>query len=206
MATWTIRSAEAADIDAVLAFWRGSDAVPSSTDYAAALTVLITETSGLLLAERAGTLIGTLIATWDGWRGNMYRLVVDQRARRQGLARALVTAGEQRLARRAAGGSARSSPMRTTMPWASGPPQGTRPTPRRRATSRCCDDPAGPLEVPQLGRGAQSVAEQFLRLCGLARVPCVNAVFDHCPCWDQPPPIRSRPPLSKSRPTVPHSG
>jgi ribosomal protein S18 acetylase RimI-like enzyme len=43
--------------------------------------------------------VGTLIATWDGWRGNMYRLVVDPRVRRQGVARALVVAGERRLAR-----------------------------------------------------------------------------------------------------------
>ena len=50
VATWTIRLAEAADIDAVLAFCCGSDAVPSSTDNAAALGTLITEFSGLLLA------------------------------------------------------------------------------------------------------------------------------------------------------------
>jgi GNAT superfamily N-acetyltransferase len=98
MTTSIIRPAVTADIDAVLSFWLGSDAMASSTDNAAALTALITGSGGLLLAERAGTPIGTLIATWDGWRGNMYRLVVDRRVRRQGVALALVAAGEQRLA------------------------------------------------------------------------------------------------------------
>lgn len=99
MASWTIRPAATVDIDAVLGLWGSSDAMPSSTDNPSALTRLINEFNGLLLAERAGVLIGTLIATWDGWRGNMYRLVVDQRVRRQGLALALVAAGEERLTR-----------------------------------------------------------------------------------------------------------
>jgi ribosomal protein S18 acetylase RimI-like enzyme len=40
---------------------------------------------------------GALIAAFDGWRGNLYRLAVAPSRRREGLARALVEAGEQRL-------------------------------------------------------------------------------------------------------------
>ncbi|HEU5157884.1 MAG TPA: GNAT family N-acetyltransferase [Streptosporangiaceae bacterium] len=100
MTEWHVRSAATADIDAVLSFWAASDAVRSSTDNPAALARLIEEFDALLLAERAGAIVGTLIATWDGWRGNMYRLVVDQRHRRQGIALTLVAVGERRLAER----------------------------------------------------------------------------------------------------------
>jgi ribosomal protein S18 acetylase RimI-like enzyme len=98
MSEWDIRAASMADIGAVLAFWAASDAVPSSTDNPAALDRLISQFGGLLVVERDRELVGTLIATWDGWRGNMYRLVVDERFRRGGMGRALVTAGEHRLA------------------------------------------------------------------------------------------------------------
>jgi ribosomal protein S18 acetylase RimI-like enzyme len=45
----------------------------------------------------AGRVVGTLIAAWDGWRGNMYRLAVAADERRQGIALALVRAAERRL-------------------------------------------------------------------------------------------------------------
>ena len=41
--------------------------------------------------------VGSLLATWDGWRGNMYRLAVHPAFRRRGLARELVVEGERRL-------------------------------------------------------------------------------------------------------------
>jgi ribosomal protein S18 acetylase RimI-like enzyme len=42
-------------------------------------------------------IVGAVIAGWDGWRGNMYRLAVDAQHRRRGIARALVGAGERHL-------------------------------------------------------------------------------------------------------------
>ncbi len=55
------------------------------------------DSDALLLAERAGELVGSLIVGWDGWRGSFYRLAVHPSVRRQGIATALVHAGEERL-------------------------------------------------------------------------------------------------------------
>lgn len=50
--------------------------------------------AALLVAERGGEIVGTLIAAWDGWRGNMYRLAVREGHRREGIGIALTRAGE----------------------------------------------------------------------------------------------------------------
>lgn len=49
------------------------------------------------MAERDGEIVGALIAGWDGWRGNMYRLAVREEHRRQGIGIALTRAGEEYL-------------------------------------------------------------------------------------------------------------
>lgn len=92
----SIRVATAADIDPVLALWAAADAVPSVTDDAESVRIAI-EQNVLLVAERDGTVVGTLIATFDGWRGNMYRLAVHPEHRRDGMATALVDEGERKL-------------------------------------------------------------------------------------------------------------
>jgi ribosomal protein S18 acetylase RimI-like enzyme len=51
----------------------------------------------VLLAEADGQLIGSIIGTFDGWRGNIYRLAVHPDHRRRGIARALVAEVERRL-------------------------------------------------------------------------------------------------------------
>lgn len=53
--------------------------------------------AALLVAERGGEIVGALIAGWDGWRGNMYRLAVREGERRQGIGIALTRAGEDYL-------------------------------------------------------------------------------------------------------------
>jgi ribosomal protein S18 acetylase RimI-like enzyme len=46
--------------------------------------------------------IATLVAGFDGWRGQMYRLAVAPDARRSGIGRRLVSVAEQQLRRRGA--------------------------------------------------------------------------------------------------------
>jgi ribosomal protein S18 acetylase RimI-like enzyme len=95
----TVRTATVADGDGVLALWAGADAHPTTTDDAASVTALVQrDADALLVAEIGGRMVGTLMATWDGWRGNMYRLAVLPDVRRRGIATALVHEGERRLA------------------------------------------------------------------------------------------------------------
>ncbi|NEE56178.1 GNAT family N-acetyltransferase, partial [Streptomyces sp. SID8455] len=50
----------------------------------------------LILAERDGTLVGTVIAGFDGWRCHLYRLAVHPEQRRRGVGGALLAAAEER--------------------------------------------------------------------------------------------------------------
>jgi ribosomal protein S18 acetylase RimI-like enzyme len=98
-----LRRAQASDIDAVLDVWRRADAAPSATDDAPSLLRLLQVDPGaLVLAEEDGAVVGTLIATFDGWRANFYRLAVVPERRRRGVARALVEEGERRACKRGA--------------------------------------------------------------------------------------------------------
>jgi ribosomal protein S18 acetylase RimI-like enzyme len=95
----TIRTASPADIPAVLALWQEARALPGRTDSADGLARLLArDPDALLVAEADGYLVGSVIAAFDGWRGSVYRLAVAPAQRRQGLARRLVAAAEQRLA------------------------------------------------------------------------------------------------------------
>lgn len=95
----TIRSAAVHDIDPVLCLWGNAGALATVTDTRDGLLGLLANDSGaLLLAEHDdSTLVGSLIAAWDGWRGSFYRLVVRSDQRRCGIATALLREGERRL-------------------------------------------------------------------------------------------------------------
>jgi ribosomal protein S18 acetylase RimI-like enzyme len=98
-----IRPARPDEIDAVRKVWASAGSPPTTTDTDEAVELLIArDPEALLVAEEDGRLIGTLVAAWDGWRGNLYRVAVVPERRRQGLALALVAEGERRLRARGA--------------------------------------------------------------------------------------------------------
>ena len=91
-----IRHATTADVDAVLELWRRAGAHPSATDTAPDLQRVVDAPHAAVIVAVAGdgTIVGSLIATFDAWRGNFYRMAVDPDLRRLGLARRLARAGE----------------------------------------------------------------------------------------------------------------
>jgi purine-nucleoside phosphorylase/ribosomal protein S18 acetylase RimI-like enzyme len=94
-----IRDCRLEDVETVLTLWKQAGAEPGVTDTADSLRRAITDSPAVVLvAEQDGQLIGSVIGTFDGWRGNVYRLTVLPVYRRQGVARALVAEMERRLA------------------------------------------------------------------------------------------------------------
>lgn len=53
--------------------------------------------AALLVAEDGGEIVGAVIAGWDGWRGNIYRLAVRDDRRRDGIGASLTQAAEDYL-------------------------------------------------------------------------------------------------------------
>jgi ribosomal protein S18 acetylase RimI-like enzyme len=97
----TIRSGTAGDVSGVLALWSAAGTHPTITDTSGDLVRLVDEQPGaLLVAEVDGLLAGSLIAAWDGWRANLYRLAVAPAYRRRGLGQALVLEAGRRLGER----------------------------------------------------------------------------------------------------------
>ncbi|MBM9622896.1 GNAT family N-acetyltransferase [Streptomyces zhihengii] len=94
-----IRPATAADAEAVLAFWTLAAEGTSITDDVDGVTRLIgRDPEALILAERDGLLVGSVIAGYDGWRCSLYRLAVLPSHRRRGISTALLEAAERRFA------------------------------------------------------------------------------------------------------------
>jgi ribosomal protein S18 acetylase RimI-like enzyme len=93
-----LRTGNATDVPGVLALWVEAGAHPTSTDDAAGVGGLVErDPEALLIAEIDGRMVGTVIAGWDGWRGNMYRLAVAPDVRRRGIGSALVDGAERRF-------------------------------------------------------------------------------------------------------------
>jgi ribosomal protein S18 acetylase RimI-like enzyme len=94
-----IRRCRAEEAEAVLALWRESGATVSATDTVADLRRAIEGgRARVLVAESGGRLVGSVIGSFDGWRANLYRLVVHPEFRRRGIGRALVAEGTRHLA------------------------------------------------------------------------------------------------------------
>jgi ribosomal protein S18 acetylase RimI-like enzyme len=98
-----IRSATTADAAAVLSLWSAAEVPRGVSDTRAGLAALLeTDRHALLVAESELSVVGSLIAAWDGWRGSFYRLAVHPDRRREGIATALLGEGERRLWERGA--------------------------------------------------------------------------------------------------------
>ncbi|MCM2391659.1 GNAT family N-acetyltransferase [Streptomyces albipurpureus] len=93
-----IRTARVDEAETVLAFWAEAAEGTSITDDTAGVTQLISrDPEALILAESAGTIVGTVIAGYDGWRCSLYRLAVLPSHRRLGIGGALLQAAETRF-------------------------------------------------------------------------------------------------------------
>ncbi len=105
---------------AVLDLWRqAGDVVASPTDSLEAVKAAINHSAALfLVAESEGNIVGTIIGTFDGWRGEVYRLAVAPEARRRGVARMLVDAAEKWMAGQ--GCHRISAIVEKDHPWATG--------------------------------------------------------------------------------------
>jgi GNAT superfamily N-acetyltransferase len=99
----TFRTASGDDAERVVRFWHDAGASMTANDSVERVRLAIEHPAALLaIAEAGDQLVGTLLGTYDGWRGNMYRLVVRPGRRREGIGRQLVRRIEQFFAERGA--------------------------------------------------------------------------------------------------------
>ena len=100
----TIRRCHRDDVDAVLRLWAaGRSGHASTPDHREDVERLLDDgPAALIVAEDSGRLAGAVIAGWDGWRGNIYRLTVEDGYRRRGIGRRLTKAAEEYLRSRGA--------------------------------------------------------------------------------------------------------
>ena len=97
--TFFIRECRPEEAKALLALWHAAGTSPSVTDTITDIRRAIESSASVLVAEVDQRIVGSLIATFDGWRGNMYRIAVHPDYRRRGIGRALVKEGERCLAK-----------------------------------------------------------------------------------------------------------
>ncbi|MBV9410390.1 MAG: GNAT family N-acetyltransferase [Acidimicrobiia bacterium] len=99
--TVEIREATPEEVDAVVDLWQLAAGPSALVDQADDIRrLLATGTSSVLLAYDDGAAVGSIIAGWDGWRGNLYRLAVLPERRNEGIARQLVQKAEKVLTER----------------------------------------------------------------------------------------------------------
>ena len=97
--TLTIRHARPDDVPALVAFWQvagENGSRPADHDDAVA-HLIARDPEALIVAELDRRIVATIIAGWDGWRANLYRLAVDPELRGRGLGRRMVEQAEERL-------------------------------------------------------------------------------------------------------------
>lgn len=94
-----VRSARPDEVAELLDLWAraGENAARPADRPEDVLRLLERDPESLLVAELDGRVVGTVIAGWDGWRANLYRLAVDPGVRGRGIAGLLVSRAEGRL-------------------------------------------------------------------------------------------------------------
>ncbi len=114
-----LRPCSERDIESVLELWRVADATVSVTDTSHDLRRTIgSGASSVILAQSGGNIIGSIIGSFDGWRGNIYRLAVHPDFRRRGIARRLVSEAETCL--KDQGARRVGAVVEQDHPWATG--------------------------------------------------------------------------------------
>jgi ribosomal protein S18 acetylase RimI-like enzyme len=94
-----LRTAVPADATDILAIWQtaAEDGHRPADTARAVEAVIARDAEALLLAVDGSTIVGTVIAGWDGWRCHLYRLAVAPTRRREGIGRLLIDAAERRF-------------------------------------------------------------------------------------------------------------
>lgn len=99
--TIEIRQATPDDVDAVVALWhRAAGPTAIVGDVTSARRLLEFDGASIILAVDDGEIVGTIVAGWDGWRGNLYRMAVIPERRDEGIGRRLVAEAEAFLVSR----------------------------------------------------------------------------------------------------------
>jgi ribosomal protein S18 acetylase RimI-like enzyme len=92
-----IRAAVPEDVPWIVDLWdRAGGPTRHAGRHDEATRLVRHDSEALLVAERDGDLVGTLIVGWDGWRCHVYRLAVEPSSRRAGIARQLALAALDR--------------------------------------------------------------------------------------------------------------
>ncbi len=99
--TISVSEASRHNANAIIDLWQRSELTRPWNDPASDFVrALENPTSTVLLAEDGGTLVGTVMAGYDGHRGWLYYLATDPGHRKQGIAKCLIDAAENWLAAR----------------------------------------------------------------------------------------------------------
>ena len=107
------------DFETVLELWRNADATASVTDTSQDLRFTINSgVSAVIVAQSGDRITESIIRTFDGWRGNIYRLAAHPEYRRRGIARRLVSETETWL--RSQGAKRVTALVEKDHPWATG--------------------------------------------------------------------------------------
>jgi ribosomal protein S18 acetylase RimI-like enzyme len=85
-------------VDSILLFWKeAAEDSNRPTDTREAVDGLIhRDPDALVLVTNDGSIVGSLVIGWDGWRCHLYRLAVHPDYRRRGIGTSLLKLAEQR--------------------------------------------------------------------------------------------------------------